>query len=153
MQNVNGTDTFMAPQAAAYGVPYVARPVDPSEDCLYLNVWTAQPARAAHLPVMVWLHGGSNLVASGAESGYDGISLASRGVVVVTINYRLGVMGFFAHPELTAESPHHSSGNYGLLDQIAALEWVKQNITLFGGDPGDVTLFGESAERLTLRFS
>ncbi|WP_158752039.1 carboxylesterase/lipase family protein [Acidobacterium sp. S8] len=145
MQNVNGTDTFMAPQAAAYGVPYVARPVDPSEDCLYLNVWTAQPAPAAHLPVMVWLHGGSNRVGSGTESGYDGSSLASRGVVVVTINYRLGVMGFFAHPELTAESPHHSSGNYGLLDQIAALKWVKQNIALFGGDPGNVTLFGESA--------
>jgi para-nitrobenzyl esterase len=145
MQNVNGTDSFMAPQAAAYGVPYVAQPVDPSEDCLYLNVWTPQPATTAHLPVMVWLHGGSNRVGSGAESGYDGSSLSSRGVVVITINYRLGVMGFFAHPELTAESPHHSSSNYGLLDQMAALAWVKENIAQFGGDPENVTVFGESA--------
>jgi para-nitrobenzyl esterase len=94
---------------------------------------------------MVWLHGGSNRVGSGAEPGYDGASLASRSVIVVTINYRLGVMGFFAHPELTAESPHHSSGNYGLLDQIEALRWVKQNIAQFGGDSENVTLFGESA--------
>jgi para-nitrobenzyl esterase len=145
MQNVGGTDNFIAPLAATYGVSYVVQPVDPSEDCLYLNVWTTQPVATAHLPVMVWLHGGSNRVGSGIESGYDGSSLASRGVLVVTINYRLGVMGFFAHPELTAESPHHSSGNYGLLDQIAALAWVKQNIAQFGGDPGNVTLFGESA--------
>ena len=94
---------------------------------------------------MVWLHGGSNRVGSGSEGGYDGRVLASHGVVVVTVNYRLGAMGFFAHPELTAESPHHSSGNYGLLDQIAGLRWVQQNIAQFGGDPGNVTLFGESA--------
>ena len=145
IQPVEGVGTFIAPLAATYGVAYAIQPVDPSEDCLYLNVWTAQLQPAAHLPVMVWLHGGSNKVGNGAESGYDGSSLSSRGVVVVTVNYRLGGMGFFAHPELTAESPHHSSGNYGLLDQIAALQWVQQNISQFGGDPANVTLFGESA--------
>lgn len=145
MQSLQGTDNFIQPLAATYGVAYPLQVLDPSEDCLYLNVWTPQSRTGAHLPVMVWLHGGSNRVGSGAEPGYDGTSLASNGVVVVTLNYRLGIMGFFAHPELTAESPHHSSGNYGLLDQIAALRWVQQNIVQFGGDPGNVTLFGESA--------
>jgi para-nitrobenzyl esterase len=145
MQSLAGTDSFIQPLAATYGAAYSLQRLDPSEDCLYLNVWTPQLQPGAHLPVMAWLHGGSNRVGSGAEPGYDGTSLASRGVIVVTINYRLGVLGFFAHPELTAESPHHSSGNYGLLDQIAALLWVQQNITQFGGDPGNVTLFGESA--------
>jgi para-nitrobenzyl esterase len=145
IQSLQGTDSFIQPLAAAYGVPYTPQRLDPSEDCLYLNVWTPQLQPDAHLPVMVWLHGGSNRVGSGTEVGYDGISLAAHGVIVVTINYRLGVMGFFAHPELTAESPHHSSGNYGLLDQIEALRWVKQNIAQFGGDPENVTLFGESA--------
>jgi para-nitrobenzyl esterase len=144
-QSAAGVDSFIAPLAAAYGVTYVPQVLDPSEDCLYLNVWSAQLQAGAHLPVMVWIHGGSNRVGSGAETGYDGSVLASRGVVVVTINYRLGVMGFFAHPELTAESPHHSSGNYGILDQIAALQWVRQNISQFGGDPANVTVFGESA--------
>ena len=101
--------------------------------------------RKDRLPVMVWLHGGSNTLGSGSQSTYDGTSLAAHGVIVVTINYRLGVLGFFSHPELTAESPHHSSGNYGLLDQLAALKWVKENIARFGGDPENVTLFGESA--------
>jgi para-nitrobenzyl esterase len=144
-QNVAGTDNFIAPLAAAYGAAFTPQTLDPSEDCLYLNVWTPKIEPDAHLPVMVWLHGGSNRVGSGAETGYDGAILASRGVIMVTINYRLGAMGFFSHPELTAESPHHSSGNYGLLDQIAALEWVQQNISAFGGDPSNVTLFGESA--------
>ena len=144
-QSLQGVDSFIEPLAATYGVAYSPQQLDPSEDCLYLNVWTPQLQPAMHLPVMVWLHGGSNRVGSGTEPAYDGVSLASRGVIVVTINYRLGVMGFFAHPELTAESPHHSSGNYGLLDQIAALQWVKRNINQFGGDPGNVTLFGESA--------
>jgi para-nitrobenzyl esterase len=94
---------------------------------------------------MVWLHGGSNRVGTGADESYHGSSLAAHGVIVVTINYRLGAMGFFAHPELTAQSAHHSSGNYGLLDQIAALQWVQQNIGQFGGDPENATLFGESA--------
>ena len=145
MQSLQGVDSFVAPLAAAYGVTYSPQQLDPSEDCLYLNVWTPQLKPGVHLPVMVWLHGGSNRIGSGTEPAYDGASLASRGVIVVTVNYRLGVMGFFAHPELTAESPHHSSSNYGLLDQIEALRWVKQNIAQFGGDPENVTLFGESA--------
>src|ERR1035438_4136873 len=93
-----------------------------------LNAWAPDWPHKTRLPVMVWLHGGSNRVGSGTEDSYDGSALASHGVIVVTLNYRLGVLGFFAHPELTAESPHHSSGNYGLLDQIAALKWVQQNI-------------------------
>jgi para-nitrobenzyl esterase len=156
VQNTGGDDNFLEPLAAAYGAKYIRQPIDPSEDCLYLNVWSAQLEPSAHLPVMVWIHGGSNVTGNGAERGYDGSSLASRGVVLVTVNYRLGVMGFFAHPELTAESPHHSSGNYGLLDQMAALEWVQRNISQFGGDPSNVTLFGESAgsiDALTLMSS
>ena len=144
-QNVHGTDNFIQPLAATYGVNYIPETLDTSEDCLYLNIWTPNLQPAAHLPVMVWLHGGSNRVGSGAQTAYDGTALASRGVILVTINYRLGVIGFFSHPELTAESQHHSSGNYGLLDQIAALQWVRQNIAAFGGDPSNVTLFGESA--------
>ena len=134
MQSLQGVDSFIQPLAEAYGFSYSPQQLDPSEDCLYLNVWTPQLQPAMRLPVMVWLHGGSNRVGSGTEPAYDGASLASRGVIVVTINYRLGVMGFFAHPELTAESPHHSSSDYGLLDQIEALRWVKQNIAQFGGD-------------------
>ena len=94
---------------------------------------------------MVWIHGGAFTRGSGSTSAYDGEILARKGAVVVTINYRLGVFGFFAHPELTAESEHRASGNYALLDQIAALEWVKKNIAAFGGDPKRVTIFGESA--------
>jgi para-nitrobenzyl esterase len=130
--------------AKAYGSSF-AEPVESSEDCLYLNVWTPEwPAQRA-LPVMVWLHGGSNSVGNGAQPTYNGAALTARGVVVVTLNYRLGSLGFFSHPELTAKSPHHSSGNYGLLDQLAALRWVRDNIAKFGGDPQNVTLFGESA--------
>ena len=114
-----------------------------SEDCLYLNVYTAAPSSSAKQPVMVWIHGGA--WTSGAGAIYQGEDLARKGVVVVTVNYRLGLFGFFAHPELTAESPQHSSGNYALLDQIAALKWVQQNIAAFGGDPSRVTIFGESA--------
>jgi para-nitrobenzyl esterase len=116
-----------------------------SEDCLQLNLWT--PAKSANdrLPVMVWIHGGGLTRGSSTTPMYDGENLARKGAVVVTLNYRLGIFGFFAHPELTAESPHHASGNYGLLDQIAALQWVKKNIAAFGGDPNRVTIFGESA--------
>ena len=116
-----------------------------SEDCLYLNVWT--PARAAteRLPVMVWIYGGGFQAGSASEPRQDGEKLAGKGVVVVSFNYRLGVFGFLAHPELTRESGHNASGNYGLLDQVAALQWVKANIAAFGGDPGKVTIFGESA--------
>jgi para-nitrobenzyl esterase len=114
-----------------------------SEDCLYLNVYTSAPSASARQPVMVWIHGGA--WTSGAGAIYQGEDLAAKGVVVVTINYRLGVFGFLAHPDLTKESPHHSSGNYALLDQIAALQWVQRNIAAFGGDPSRVTIFGESA--------
>ena len=116
-----------------------------SEDCLFLNVWTPalKPAMAA--PVMVFIHGGSFITGSGSQPQYDGANLAARGVVVVTINYRLGIFGYLAHPDLTAESAQHTSGNYGLLDQMAALRWVRQNIASFGGDARNVTVFGESA--------
>jgi para-nitrobenzyl esterase len=115
------------------------------EDCLYLNVWTSDLASKSPKPVMVWLYGGGN-TAGGTSIGYmDGAALSQKGVVVVSINYRLGIFGFFSHPALSAESPHHSSGNYGLLDQLAGLKWVQDNITKFGGDPTRVTLFGQSA--------
>lgn len=112
------------------------------EDCLYLNVWA--PAESAKLPVMVWIHGGAFTSGSGSMPLYDGTHMATKGVVVVTINYRLGPLGFMAHPELTKEGGG-SSGNYGIRDQIAALEWVRQNIASFGGNPANVTIFGESA--------
>lgn len=116
-----------------------------SEDCLTLNVWTPNTAPGAKLPVMVWIYGGAFVEGSAAFPFYDGAQLAKHGVVVVTLNYRLGWLGFFNHPALAAESPNESHGNYGLMDQIAALEWVKNNIASFGGDPSNVTIFGESA--------
>jgi para-nitrobenzyl esterase len=122
----------------------VFRDKGPSEDCLYLNVWT--PAKAPDkLPVMVWIHGGGYKSGSSSEPRQNGENLARKGVVVVSFNYRLGVFGFLALPELTRETDSHSSGNYGLLDQVAALEWVKSNIAAFGGDRDNVTIFGESA--------
>jgi len=116
-----------------------------SEDCLYLNVWTPAKSAGAKLPVMVYFFGGGFVAGDGSEPRYDGESLASKGILTVTISYRLGIFGFLAHPELTRESPHHASGNYTLLDQTAALHWVRQNIAAFGGDPGKVTIAGESA--------
>ena len=116
-----------------------------SEDCLFLNVWAPAGAAPGSLPVMVWLHGGSFVGGSGADARVDGQALAARGAVVVTLNYRVGLFGFMAHPALSAESPDGVSGNYGLLDQICALRWVQDNITGFGGDPSRVTLFGVSA--------
>jgi para-nitrobenzyl esterase len=118
---------------------------DLSEDCLSVNVWT--PARAAgdRRPVMVWIHGGGFQAGAGAEPRHDGEAFARKGVVLVTFNYRLGVFGFLSHPELTRESGRNASGNYGLLDQVAALQWVRDNVAAFGGDPGNVTIFGESA--------
>ena len=118
---------------------------DVSEDCLFLNVWTPHAAKSAHLPVIVFIHGGAFTSGAGGIAIYNGTDLAATGLVVVTINYRLGVFGFFAYPELTAESEHHSSGNYALLDQIAALQWVKRDIAGFGGDPNRVTIWGQSA--------
>ena len=125
-------------------------PLDPlnsrmDEDCLYLNIWTPAKASESALPVMVWIHGGSNTLGAASQPEYDGAQLAAHGVLVVSINYRLDIFGFLAHPELTAESATRSSGNYGLLDQIAALQWVHRNIAAFGGDPAKVTVFGESA--------
>lgn len=116
-----------------------------SEDCLYLNVWTSNLHPAEPAPVLVFIHGGAFTAGAGSQPSYDGAALASRGAILVTLNYRLGVLGFFAHPDLTAASPHHASGNYGLLDQIAALRWVRHNIAAFGGNPHNVTVFGESA--------
>lgn len=145
MQDPAGLTPFIAPMARAYGSSFHETPVQPSEDCLYLNVWVPRWPPNQALPVMVWLHGGSNTAGSGSQTTYDGISLTARGIVLVTVNYRLGVFGFFSHPELSANSPHRSSGNYGLLDQLAALAWVQKNIAAFGGDPQNVTLFGESA--------
>jgi para-nitrobenzyl esterase len=120
-----------------WGMPKVM-----NEDCLYLNVWAPAWPPEALKPVMVWIHGGGNVAGSGNENGE---SLMRHGVVLVSFNYRLGIFGFLAHPELTAETPDHTSGNYGLMDQIAALQWVQENIKKFGGDPGNVTIFGESA--------
>jgi para-nitrobenzyl esterase len=114
-----------------------------SEDCLYLNVWTQ--SLQGRRPVMVWIHGGGFFAGFGGEERHNGGPLARKGAVVVTLNYRLGAFGFMAHPALAADSPNHSSGNYGLLDQIAALQWVQRNIARFGGDPSRVTIFGESA--------
>lgn len=116
-----------------------------SEDCLYLNVWTPAKSGRERLPVLVYFYGGGFVAGSGDEPRYDGESMAAKGIVAVTVNYRLGVFGFMAHPELTKESPHKASGNYALLDQTAALGWVRRNIEAFGGDPKRVTIAGESA--------
>jgi para-nitrobenzyl esterase len=121
-----------------------------SEDCLTLSVWT--PDTKKKLPVFVWIHGGALSAGSGTEPLYEGSKLASRGIVVVNINYRLGILGFLAHPALSAESRRNISGNYGLLDQIAALRWVQKNIAAFGGDPGNVTIAGESAGALSVMY-
>jgi para-nitrobenzyl esterase len=129
-------------QAAAYG-DMIFRDPGESEDCLTVNVWA--PVKAKKMPVMVWIYGGGYQGGGSSEGRQDGQYLAHRGVIVVSMNYRLGIWGFMVHPELTAESPHHASGNYGLMDQRAALAWVKKNIEAFGGDPENVTLFGESA--------
>jgi para-nitrobenzyl esterase len=116
-----------------------------SEDCLFLNVWTAAKSPADQLPVMVWIYGGGFSAGSGSEPNFDGEGLAAKGVVRVTFNYRLGMLGFLAHPDLDKESPHGASGNYGILDQVTALQWVARNIAAFGGDPQNVTIFGQSA--------
>jgi para-nitrobenzyl esterase len=116
-----------------------------SEDCLTLNVWTSAKDKHAKLPVMVWIYGGGFVAGTTSEPRQDGEHLATKGVVVVSMNYRLGLFGFFVHPGLAAESSQHAAGNYGLMDQTAALEWVKRNISAFGGDPNNVTIFGESA--------
>ena len=121
-----------------------------SEDCLYLNVWTTAKSGDERLPVLVYFYGGGFVAGDGSEPRYDGASMAAKGIVAVTVNYRLGVFGFLAHPELTKESPHHASGDYGLMDQAEALRWVRRNIAAFGGDPGKVTIAGESAGSLSV---
>ncbi|HHU33762.1 MAG TPA: carboxylesterase family protein [Bacteroidetes bacterium] len=126
-------------------------PMEPlSEDCLYLNVWTAAEKSNEHLPVILWIHGGAFTGGSGTVPLYDGTDMAKKGVVFVTTNYRLGIFGFFCHPELTAESELGVSGNYGILDQIAALQWVKDNIEAFGGDPMNITIAGQSAGSMSV---
>ena len=120
-------------------------PSGKSEDCLYLNVWTPAKTSNDKIPVLVWIYGGGFNFGATSEPVYNGEKLASKGVVLVSIAYRVGQLGFMAHPELSAETPNHVSGNYGLLDMIAGLEWVKKNIAAFGGDPDKVTIFGESA--------
>lgn len=134
------------PQRTSQG----SKPGNFSEDCLYLNIWT--PARSAKekLPVMVWIYGGGFAFGSTSIPGYSGEQLAKMGVIVVSVAYRLGPLGFMAHPELTAESEGHISGNYGLLDQIAGLKWVQNNISKFGGDPSRVVIFGESAGAISV---
>src|SRR5215469_13162871 len=127
------------------GGDYWFRSKGMSEDCLYLNVWTPAKSATDRLPVLVYVFGGGFQNGDGSEPRYDGESMAHQGIVAVTINYRLNVFGFFSHPELTKESRHHASGNYGLLDQVAALQWVQQNIAAFGGDPRRITIAGESA--------
>jgi para-nitrobenzyl esterase len=129
----------------------VFRDNGPSEDCLTLNVWAPEAAfagkapDAVKLPVMLWIFGGGYMAGGTSEARQDGANLSTKGVVVVSCNYRLGIFGFFAHPEAARESEHNSAGNYGLLDQLAALRWVRDNIARFGGDPANVTIFGESA--------
>jgi para-nitrobenzyl esterase len=151
-------------KAAEYGPRCMQAPIyadmifhdaGPSEDCLYLNLWmpaapsasasSASATTPAKLPVMVWIYGGGFAAGATSEPRQDGGNLSKKGVLVVSMNYRLGIFGFFSHPELARESGHNASGNYGLMDQLAALEWVKKNIATFGGDPDNVTIFGESA--------
>jgi para-nitrobenzyl esterase len=141
-------------KAAEYGPRCMQKPIfgdmifqdtGPSEDCLYLNLWMPAAHTEARLPVMVWIYGGGFAAGGSSEPRQDGGNLSRKGVLVVSMNYRLGVFGFFSHAELAKESGHDASGNYGLLDQVAALQWVRKNIATFGGDPDNVTIFGESA--------
>jgi para-nitrobenzyl esterase len=133
--------TKFAPGPMQRGNP----PSGKSEDCLYLNVWTPAKSASDRIPVLVWIYGGGFNAGATSEKVYSGENLAKKGVVLVSIAYRVGQLGFLAHPELSAESPNHVSGNYGLLDMIAALQWVQNNIAAFGADPNKVTIFGESA--------
>ena len=131
------------PEGTFYQLEFYREPPLYSEDCLYLNVWTGADAEGANLPVMVWYHGGAYMHGWGHEMEFDGEAFAKRGVILVTVNYRVGALGYLAHEALRDE--HGASGNYGLLDQIAALRWVRKNIRAFGGDPDNVTIFGQSA--------
>jgi para-nitrobenzyl esterase len=141
MRNVKAFSPACMQPASGFNIPHS----EMSEDCLYLNIWTSSLTPPQPAPVMVYIHGGGFTVGSASNADENGISLAQRGAIVVTINYRLGVFGFMAHPDLTRESTHHASGNYGLMDQLAALRWVRENIAAFGGNAHNVTVFGESA--------
>jgi len=148
-QGVKAADRFspacMQAPTSSEGNAWREGHVPVSEDCLYLNIWTPARSPGDKLPVLVFIHGGGNTRGAASENQYDGAYLAKKGVVFASVNYRMNVFGFMAHPELTRESSHHSSGNYALLDQIAALQWIQRNIDKFGGDPASVTIFGHSA--------
>jgi len=137
-------------QRTSPGADYWFRSNGMSEDCLYLNVWTPAKSEQEKLPVLVYIFGGGFQNGDGSEPRYDGENMALKGIVAVSINYRTNIFGFFVHPELTKESPHHASGNYGLLDQVSALRWVQRNIAAFGGDPKHVTVAGESAGSISV---
>ncbi|MGJ5816507.1 carboxylesterase/lipase family protein [Paludibaculum fermentans] len=137
-------------QRSGPGGDYWFRSNGMSEDCLYLNVWTSAKSSKEKLPVLFYVFGGGFQNGDGSEPRYDGGNMASKGMVAVSINYRTNIFGFFAHPELTRESTHHAAGNYGLLDQVAALQWVKKNIAAFGGDPERITIAGESAGSISV---
>ncbi len=137
-------------QRTSPGADYWFRSDGMSEDCLYLNVWTSAKSGKEKLPVLVYVFGGGFQNGDGSEPRYDGENMARQGMVAVSLNYRTNVFGFFVHPELTSESPHHASGNYGLLDQVAALQWVQRSIAAFGGDPKRVTIAGESAGSISV---
>src|ERR1700722_10479031 len=142
---VRKADSF-APACMQEGVSMPGEaPPKVSEACLYLNIWTPAKSAQEHLPVTVWIYGGGYTNGSASMPLYWGDQLAHKGFIVITVAYRLGPLGYLAYPELTRESPHHSSGNYGLMDQIAALEWIQRNISAFGGDPKNITIAGQSA--------
>jgi len=143
---IRNVDKFgpACPQTNVFGDIFF-RDAQPSEDCLSLDIWIPAKPEKAKLPVLVWFYGGGFVAGSASEPRYDGENLAKKGIIVVNPNYRLGVFGFFSHPELSQESEHHASGNYGFLDQVAALKWVANNIAAFGGDPHNITIAGESA--------
>ncbi len=149
-KGVRNADNFGPRCMQRSGGDYWFRSDEMSEDCLYLNVWTPAKSGTERLPVLVYIFGGGFQQGDGSEPRYDGASMASKGIVAVSINYRLGIFGFFSHPDLTEESAHHASGNYGLLDQVAALRWVQKNIAAFGGDPKRVTIAGESAGSISV---
>jgi para-nitrobenzyl esterase len=156
-QGVRACDSFGPSPMQGKPVPFsmwsqeFLIPASPiSEDCLYLNVWTGAKTPGERRPVLVWIYGGGFLSGGAGVPIYDGAATARKGVVFVSINYRVGVFGFFAHPDLSLESGHHGSGNYGLMDQIAALKWVQKNIAAFGGDPANVTIAGQSAGSMSV---
>lgn len=143
---MQGSPAPFGPWSEEYLIP--KEPI--SEDCLYLNVWTGAASPKEKRPVLVWIYGGGFASGGTGCAIYDGEAMAKKGIIFVSVNYRVGIFGFFAHPELTKESPNHASGNYGILDQVAGLKWVQKNIAAFGGDPGNVTVAGQSAGSMSV---